>query len=54
MTRYTIRAALDSFVRGLVSGEPFSPGFDEAVRNVRWIDAAARSMADGNLAKSPA
>ncbi len=54
MTRYTIRAALDSFVRALVSGDPFSPGFDEAVENVRWIEAAARSLDDGSLAKSPA
>jgi predicted dehydrogenase len=51
MTRYTIRAALDSFVRALGSGEAFSPGFDEAVQNVRWLDAAARSAADGSQAK---
>jgi predicted dehydrogenase len=51
MTRYTIRKALDSFVRALVSGDSFSPGFDEAVLNVRWLDAAARSAADGSRAK---
>ena len=51
MTRFTIRKALDSFVRALAAGEPFSPGFDEAVRNVRWLDAAARSVADGSLGK---
>jgi predicted dehydrogenase len=51
MTRFTIRKALDSFVRALATGEPFSPGFDEAVRNVRWLDAAARSVADGSLGK---
>jgi predicted dehydrogenase len=51
MTRFTIRKALDSFVHALAAGEPFSPGFDEAVRNVRWLDAAARSVADGGLAK---
>ena len=54
MTRFTIRTALESFLRALASGEPFSPGFDDAVENVRWIDAASRSAADGSLAKRPA
>jgi predicted dehydrogenase len=54
MTRFTIRKALDSFVHALAAGEPFSPGFDEAVRNVRWLDAAERSVADGSLVKRPA
>ncbi len=54
MTRFTIRTALDSFLRALASGAPFSPGFDDAVENVRWIDAAARSVTDGGLAKRPA
>ena len=51
MTRFTIRKALGSFVHALAAGDPFSPGFDEAVRNVRWLDAAARSVADGGLVK---
>ena len=51
MTRFTIRKALGAFVHALAAGDPFSPGFDEAVRNVRWLDAAARSVADGGLVK---
>jgi len=54
MTRYTIRAALASFVRSLRTGAPFSPGFDAAVRNVRWLEAAERSLADGQSVRRPA
>ena len=54
MTRYTVREALASFVRSLRTGEPFSPGFDEAVRNVRWLEAAERSLADGQAVRRPA
>jgi predicted dehydrogenase len=54
MTRYTIHAALESFVRSLRTGAPFSPGFDEAVRNVRWLEAAERSLLDGEPARRPA
>jgi hypothetical protein len=54
MTRYTIHAALESFVRSLRTGAPFSPGFDEAVRNVRWLEAAERSLADGQPVRRPA
>lgn len=53
MTRFTIRKALTSFVHALDAGEPFSPGFDEAVSNVRWLEAAARSLAEGKPAKRP-
>ena len=54
MTRYTVRGALASFVRSLRTGEPFSPGFDEAVSNVRWLEAAERSLADGQAVRRPA
>jgi predicted dehydrogenase len=54
MTRFTIRQALASFVHALAAGEPFSPGFVEAVENVRWLEAAARSLADGKPAARPA
>ena len=54
MTRFTIRQALASFVRCLRTQAPFSPGFDDAVRNARWLEAASRSLADGVPAKKPA
>lgn len=47
MSRSTVAAALAAFLRALADGEPFSPGFDEAVRNVEWLEAAARSAAGG-------
>ncbi|HEY3172772.1 MAG TPA: Gfo/Idh/MocA family oxidoreductase [Thermoanaerobaculia bacterium] len=54
MSRFSIRSALAAFVHALREGEPFSPGFDDAVRNVRWLEAAARSAADGKQAVRPA
>jgi predicted dehydrogenase len=51
MTRYSIACALASFVRALDTGEPFTPGLEEAVRNVRWLEAAAISAADGKPAQ---
>jgi predicted dehydrogenase len=53
MTRYSICRALASFVRSLETGGPFSPGFDEAVGNVRWLEAAERSIADGLAVQRP-
>jgi predicted dehydrogenase len=46
MSRFSIASALAAFFRALAAGEPFSPGFEEAVGNVRWLEAAARSLAE--------
>jgi len=54
MARFSIRSALAAFVHALAAGEPFSPGFEEAMRNVRWLEAAARSEAEGRPAVPPA
>jgi predicted dehydrogenase len=51
MGRSTIHLALAAFVRALRAGEPFSPGFDDGLRNARWVAAAARSAADGGAAR---
>ncbi len=50
MARFSIRSALAAFVHAVAAGEPLSPGFEEAVRNVRWLEAAARSAAEGKPA----
>src|SRR5262249_25473204 len=42
MARHTIRESLATFFRSLRTREPFSPGFDDAVRVVRWLDTASR------------
>jgi predicted dehydrogenase len=54
MSRFSIRSALAAFVRSISDGKPFSPGFEDAVRNVRWLEAAARSAAEGKPAARPA
>jgi predicted dehydrogenase len=54
MSRSSIRRALTSFVRALREDTPFSPGFEDAVRNALWVEAAARSAADGGGAMRPA
>ena len=54
MARFSIMTALTSFVQALASGEPFSPGLEEAVRNVRWLEAAACSAAEGKPSARPA
>ncbi len=45
MARYSIRAALAAFVRAVRLGEEFSPGFEDAVKNTRWLEAASRAAA---------
>lgn len=50
MARFSIRSALAAFVRAIAAGEPLSPGFEDAVRNVRWLEAAARSAAEASPA----
>jgi predicted dehydrogenase len=54
MARFSIMTALTSFVQALASGEPFSPGLEDAVRNVRWLEAAARSASEGTPARKVA
>ena len=53
MARFSIRSALDAFVRAVSAGEPLSPGFEDAVKNVRWLEAAARSAAEAKPAVQP-
>jgi predicted dehydrogenase len=43
MARHSIRESLAEFVRSVRTGEPFSPGFDDAVRVARWLDTASRA-----------
>ena len=45
MLRYTVRAALESFVQSLSTGQPLQPGFADAVRVALWTEAASRSAA---------
>lgn len=54
MARFSIARALASFVEAVRLGRPFSPGFEDAVRNVRWLDAAVRSSNEGGRPVSPA
>jgi predicted dehydrogenase len=54
MSRFSIRSALAAFFRALSDGEPFSPGFEDAVGNVRWLEAAARSAIEGRPVLRPA
>ena len=44
MSRRSIALAIDAFVGGIRRSVPFSPGFADAVRNARLLDAAARSI----------
>jgi len=45
MARYSIRSAIDEFLRRVRRGEAFNPGFDAAETNSNWLDAASRSIA---------
>jgi predicted dehydrogenase len=54
MSRSSIRSALAAFIAAIREGKPFSPGFEDAVRNVRWLEAAARSAVEGRPAPRPA
>lgn len=49
--RASIRGALAAFVGAIREGTPFSPGFEDGVRNARWVAAAARSLADGGAVR---
>ncbi len=51
--RASIRSALAAFIHSLRTGSPFAPGFEDGVRNARWVAAAARSAASGGIAQRP-
>lgn len=53
MARFSIASALAAFVRAIAAGETPSPGFEDAVKNVRWLEAAARSLAEQTPAVRP-
>jgi hypothetical protein len=44
MLRYTIAASLAEFFEALLSGQPFSPNFDDAIWNASCLEAAVRSI----------
>ncbi len=48
MGRYSIKAALESFFESIRQGRPFVPGFDAAVRNTLWLEAACESLKNGS------
>ena len=43
MGRASIRDALATFIHSLRVGLPFVPGFEDGIRNARWVAAAARA-----------
>jgi predicted dehydrogenase len=47
MARYSIHAALAAFVEAVRQREPFAPGWEAAVRNVRALEAASRAAETG-------
>jgi predicted dehydrogenase len=49
----SIRGALAAFIHSLRTGSSFTPGFEEGVRNARWVAAAVRSAASGGIAQKP-
>jgi predicted dehydrogenase len=51
MLRYSVQAALESFVGALDKKQPFQPGFEDALRVAQWASAAARSIAEGRAVK---
>ena len=53
MGKASIRGALAAFIHSLQSGLPFVPGFEDGVRNARWVAAAVRSAASGGIPQRP-
>jgi len=49
MLRYTVRRAIEAFVRSVRTGEPFWPGLEEALRVARCLEAARRSLETGRM-----
>lgn len=54
MSRRSIALAIDAFVDGVRRSVPFFPGFAEAARNTRLLEAAARSLELGTSLDLPA
>jgi scyllo-inositol 2-dehydrogenase (NADP+) len=54
MSRRSIALAIDAFVDGVRRSVPFSPGFADAARNTRLLEAAARSLELGTPVELPA
>lgn len=46
MSRRSIRTSLDAFATAVRAKTPFHPGFEDAVRNAIWLEAAVRSAAE--------
>jgi hypothetical protein len=42
--RYTVTVALATFTDSIRRGLSFTPGFEDAVTNTRWLEAAARAI----------
>lgn len=58
MLRYTIRSSLAAFFDALSRGQPFAPGFADAIENANCLEAATRSIREDkfiavNAAGSP-
>jgi predicted dehydrogenase len=47
MMRYSVAAVLTAFAESIRRGLPFSPGFDDAAANTKWLDAAAFALEFG-------
>ena len=47
MLRYSVRAALEAFLRAVAARSDFEPGFEDALQIARWTEAAARALAEG-------
>lgn len=41
MARYSLQAALAAFLRAVRRGDEFSPGFEDAAKNTKWLEAAS-------------
>jgi predicted dehydrogenase len=54
MSRRSIALVIDAFVDGVRRSVPFSPGFADAARNTRLLEAAATSLELGTSVELPA
>jgi predicted dehydrogenase len=53
MGQASIRGALAAFIHSLRAGLPFVPGFQDGIRNARWVAAVARSTS-GSISQGEA
>ena len=49
MGQSSIRGALAAFIHSLRADLPFAPGFEDGIRNARWLAAAARPSGSGSI-----